>query len=255
MHPAIVLLIAVAAYAGWGIGLPLLLGASTPVLIAMNTTGAVFAAVIALARLISVLEASIRHQQLELTTDLRRVSGHEFELLVGELFRRAGWDVTETAQEGRPDGGVDLRLRRGGEQRLVQCKQWQAWRIGVEEVRKLAGTLLREGLDGRAGVLVTSSSFTSTAIDEAKRLGMCLIDGRDLLGRLEQVGAVGLVQQTSAVGAAWACPKCSTPMILALSTHGWWLRCPRYTAGCQGKHDLGPDPRRAVEALLAGDSH
>ncbi|MGO9972254.1 MAG: restriction endonuclease [Solirubrobacteraceae bacterium] len=82
--------------------------------------------------------------------------------------------------EGKPDGNVDLRLRCGDEQRLVQCKQWQARSVGVEEVRKLAGTLLREGLHGRAGVLITSSSFTSTAIDEAKRLRMGLIDGRDL---------------------------------------------------------------------------
>ena len=59
-------------------------------LLCMNTTGGVFAAAILFAWLFPLIEARLRHQQLELTTDFRRFSGHEFELLVGELLRARG---------------------------------------------------------------------------------------------------------------------------------------------------------------------
>ncbi|MGO9976202.1 MAG: restriction endonuclease [Solirubrobacteraceae bacterium] len=250
LDPAIVLGIACAAYAAWGVAVPLLIGAQTAWLLIMNTTGVVLAGAIVLARLFPVVEARLRRRQFELTADLRHLSAHEFELLVGELFRREGWEVRETGREGQPDGNVDLRVQRGTDERLVQCKHWQAWSVGVDEVRKLAGTLLREGLQGSSGLLVTSSTFTPAAIAEAKHLRMDLLDGRDLLARLDQAGASSLVHQARIVDRAWVCPECSTPMLLAQSFHGWWLRCPQYPSGCRGKHDLGRDPRRALEALL-----
>jgi hypothetical protein len=70
----------------------------------MNTTGATFAALILFARSFPFIEARLRHQRLELTSDFRRLSGSEFELVAGEMFRRKGPDVTETGDDGKPDG-------------------------------------------------------------------------------------------------------------------------------------------------------
>jgi restriction system protein len=50
---------------------------------------------------------------------------------------------------GGADGGVDLVLTKpgksGGEKFLVQCKQWRAYKVGVDVVRELYGG------DGRQG--------------------------------------------------------------------------------------------------------
>lgn len=241
--------LAVATYAVWGLGIPLLLGAKTAWLVSFNTEGAIFAGAIVFARLFPIIEARFRRQRLELTTNLHLLSALDFEQLVGEMFRHEGWEVTETGRHGEPDGGIDLRIARGSELRLVQCKRWTARSVGVEEVRQLGGVLLAEGLSGSSGVLVTTSEFTRTAKDAAERLDLELIDGESLVPRLQSAGATKLLKAPPAPSTPWQCPKCDTPMILDKSPHGWWLHCPSYRSGCTGKRDLGSDPEHALELL------
>ena len=66
------------------------------------------------------------------------MSWREFETLVGEAYRLQGYRVTETGGGGA-DGGVDLVLMKGREKSLVQCKQWKAYKVGVQVVRELYG--------------------------------------------------------------------------------------------------------------------
>jgi restriction endonuclease Mrr len=154
-------------------------------------------------------EATHRRHLLEWTTDLRRLSAQEFEWIVGEVLRRESWNVTETGREAAADGNVDLRLRRGSRQMLAQCKRWSSTPVGIDEVRKLAGTLMREGLPGNAGILVTLSHFTGPAQIEAKKLGIDLIDNAAFVRRLEQV-------RRPEPG-----PICATSTVLDKSTRGW----------------------------------
>jgi hypothetical protein len=243
------LLIAGAVYAGLGLALPLFTHASTPSLISFNGIGALLGWAITLAWLFPWVAARLRRQLLEQTTSLRSLSAAEFEQIVGELLRREGWDVEETGGHGEPDGNVDLRIRRGNQERLVQCKRWMSSQVGVDEVRKLAGALLREGLQRGDGILVTSSDFTPAAITEAAATRIELVGSNDLLRRLHDAGAMELLDGSDDITAAYQCPTCATPMILAHSPYGWWIRCPNH--GCDGKRDLGPDPRRALERILS----
>jgi HJR/Mrr/RecB family endonuclease len=244
------LLLAGAVYAGLGLALPLLVHADAALLIFCNVMGALLGWTTTLGWIFPWSEARLRRQLLEQSTDLRLLSAAEFELLVGELLRREGWDVEEVGKHGEPDGNIDLRIRRGDRQMLVQCKRWQSWLVNVDEVRKLAGTLLREGLPGASGMLVTTSTFTQAAIAEAKRNDVELVGGPDLLRRLQDAGATDLVSRGDEIKAAFPCPNCTSPMILARSPYGWWIRCPHYDSGCDGKRDLGTDPRHALELLL-----
>ena len=57
---------------------------------------------------------------------LQDMSWQQFELLVGEGFRRRGYAVMEVGGGGA-DGGVDLVLTKAGEKSFVQCKQWKAF--------------------------------------------------------------------------------------------------------------------------------
>jgi hypothetical protein len=230
-----VLSVAVALYAGFGLALPLLLGWSVSWLVAANVIGTTLAGTLILVWLGVRVQARDRRHLVEWTTDLRLLDAEEFEWLVGELFRRDGWKVVETGRRDGPDGNIDLRLSRGGKPAIVQCKRWVSWIVGVDEVRSFAGTLMREGLPGSAGIFVTLSAFSEQARDEAKRVGLTLIDNADLYARVE------------AVRRREACPVCGAAMVLDRSNRGWWFRC--VAKGCSGKRDLGTDPARAVELL------
>ena len=227
--------LAISFYPGLGLLLPLAFKWPAAWLVDANVIGVCGAAVLSLGWFAAQVEAAKRRHLIEWTTELRHLDAEEFEWLVGEVFRREGWKVEETGRQGMPDGNIDLRLDRHGERRLVQCKRWTAWEVNVDQIRRFAGTLLREGLPGKAGIFVTLSEFNDAATAEADKAGIQWIDGRHLAERIDKVRR------------PQPCPICGQPMQLDRSPHGWWLRC--VAAGCRGKRDLGAEPGRAVELL------
>lgn len=231
------LALALAVYIALGVALPLALDAGRLKLITLGFLGATWGLVIILAALLAAQQATHRRLLIEWTSDLRKLDATEFEWLVGEVLRREGWNVVETGKPDGPDGNVDLRAERQGKRLLLQCKRWTAKPVGVDEVRKIAGTASGERTIGAAGALVTLSDFTEAAVDEGRRLDVELVDGRALLARIERVRD------------SEPCPLCDTPMHLDRSARGWWLRCPSFPR-CSGKRDLGIDPGAAVDLLL-----
>ncbi len=156
----------------------------------------------------------------------------EFELLVGEAFRLQGYEVTELGGEG-PDGGVDLVLRRGKEKFLVQCKQWKAFKVGVQIVRELYGVMAAKGAAG--GFVVTSGTFTEDAIAFASGRNVTLVDGPKLFGLIQQARTARqggektevLVKPRpatpfalGAVEPAMVCPTCSSAMVRRVAKRG-----------------------------------
>jgi hypothetical protein len=233
---AVIAAMALIFWPGIGLLLPIWTGLSGSWFAVANIAGTVLAATLALGWLILQVKYQDRRHLLEWSTDLRLLDAEEFEWLVGEVFRREGWAIEETGRQDGPDGGVDLRLTKGAEQRIVQCKRWESWRVGPASIREFAGTLSREHLSASAGVFVTLSTYTDQARDEAKKLDLTLIDGTDLLARIEKVRR------------AEPCPDCGAPMVFDRSPRGWWFRCPKYP-DCAGKRDLGSDVGRAAELL------
>lgn len=114
---------------------------------------------------------------------LNQMSWQDFELLVGEAFRLQGFSVLDTGGGG-PDGGMDLRLQRGGDRFLVQCKQWRAYSVGVGVVRELYGVMAASGVTG--GFVVCSGKFTQEAQAFAAGRSIKLIDGPRLHGLIKQ---------------------------------------------------------------------
>lgn len=227
--------LAIFLYAGAGLALPVALHWRTAALVEANLVATTFAGLIILIYLAERVQANQRRHLVEWTTDLRLLTAEEFEWLVGEVFRRDGWEVQETGRQDGPDGNIDLELIRDGRRAIAQCKRWRSWKVGVDDVREFGGTLLREGLTGGAGFFVTLSGFHEQAREEARQIGLTLIDNRDLYALVEKVRR------------AEPCPTCGAAMVLDRSSLGWWLRC--VTAGCQGKRDLGAEPGRAVDLL------
>jgi restriction system protein len=110
--------------------------------------------------------------------DLRSMSWQDFELLVGECFRRLGYRVSETGQGGA-DGGVDLLLRRGAEKILVQCKQWRTSSVGAPVVREMFGLMAHHSADRVK--IVCCGKFTREAVAFASGKPVDLIGGEALL--------------------------------------------------------------------------
>lgn len=159
---------------------------------------------------------------------LEKLSWREFEQLVGEGFRLQGYQVTETGGNG-PDGGVDLVLTKDGDRFLVQCKQWKAYKVGVEVVRELYGVMAAMGAAG--GIVVTSGKFTEPAREFAQGRNLKLVDGPVLLRLLQQAQTVPHVKVATRVApttsaraeshpAIPACPACSKPMVRRTAKRG-----------------------------------
>jgi restriction system protein len=153
----------------------------------------------------------------------------QFEVLVGEAFRLQGYSVVETGGGGA-DGGVDLVLTRSGEKFLVQCKQWKAFKVGVDVVRELYGVMAAKGAAG--GFVVTSGRFTAEANAFASGRNVKLIDGPKLHGQLQQAQAARSTGAASAptpaprpaparsATSAPNCPLCTKPMVKRMARRG-----------------------------------
>ncbi|MBV0882203.1 restriction endonuclease [Noviherbaspirillum sp. L7-7A] len=169
------------------------------------------------------------------------LSWEEFERLVGEGFRLQGYRVIETGGSG-PDGGVDLVLSKGSETYLVQCKQWKAYKVGVEVVRELYGVMAAKGAAG--GFVVTSGQFTEPAREFARGRNLKLVDGQVLLRLLQPVqtarsGNSSAMRAPTIRAAADpypgipSCPACAKPMVRRTARrgsqagNGFW-GCARY---------------------------
>jgi HJR/Mrr/RecB family endonuclease len=106
---------------------------------------------------------------------LEDLNWEEFELLVGELYRRQGYEVELCAGLGG-DGGIDLVLHKNGERILVQCKKWNAWKIPPKEIREFFGTLIDSG--AARGIFVTTQEFSRDAREFASGKAIELVDGQ-----------------------------------------------------------------------------
>jgi restriction system protein len=167
------------------------------------------------------------------------MSWQQFERLVGEAFRLRGYRVVETGQGGA-DGGVDLVLSKGGEKFLVQCKQWRAFKVGVDVVRELYGVMAAKGAAG--GFVVTSGRFTDEANSFAQGRNVVLVDGVKLRAMIEQAKAADKPSErqsasqsapfATAAGAVPSCPLCAKPMLGRFAKRG--ANAGRSFWGCAG---------------------
>ena len=169
------------------------------------------------------------------------MSWQDFEILVGEYFRRQGFDVTDNGGGGA-DGGVDVVLQGAGGRHLVQCKHWRALRVGVQPVRELYGVMAAYGAAG--GFLVTSGEFTEEALRFADGLALTLVNGKTLLRGIRAQAGSGPVATRPADLSTPDCPVCGAAMVLRQARNGasagkqFW-GCSRYAQDrCRGTREV-----------------
>jgi len=193
------------------------------------------------AALASFIGRQKRKRLLETQTgldSLRAMSWQQFEMLVGEAFRRQGYRIEETGLGGA-DGGIDLRLSKGGETTLVQCKQWHSQRVDVKVVREMYGLLVHHGAGDVK--IVAIGDFTPDARRFAQGKPIELIHGEALLTLIRSVQnatpatAAAAARPATEHPATPDCPSCGVPMVQRSNRRtgdAFWGRA-KYP-GCRG---------------------
>jgi hypothetical protein len=151
----------------------------------------------------------LKRNNIQWDDALSRVEPTRFEELIGEHYLRQGYRVEHVGANAtgqRYDGGVDLKLHRGDEHIVVQCKQWKACQVPHNDVHELIGITATEGATG--SILVTTGEFTLAASKAASRhRNMRLIDGTAVRAMLDKAS----VQHAARVSDARLADR--TPMV------------------------------------------
>lgn len=108
--------------------------------------------------------------------EIDQMTGEEFELFLGELFKKRGFKITYTSTSG--DYGADLILRDGDEKIAVQAKRYSG-KVGVKAVQEIIGAV--KMYEAEDAWVVTNSYFTKQAIKLAEINEVYLIDRDELI--------------------------------------------------------------------------
>jgi restriction system protein len=206
----------------------------------------ILAAIMLLAWILAETRKRVDARRMQLVSESRFIQELDwqgFERFVCSLFRKQGLVVRHTGRNGA-DGGVDIRMSRGGKVILVQCKHWGGRRVGVQCVRELLGVVTAQG--AASGVIVASGLFSREAHAFARGNPIELIDGPRLAGLIRDAGGVSAVSEPrgneALRTAAPCCPACGEPMVERVARKGSrpgqrFLGCTRFPA-CRGSRPL-----------------
>ncbi|MGS2721006.1 restriction endonuclease [Paraglaciecola aestuariivivens] len=172
-----------------------------------------FGGVFIIPAILSIVKQIQRKKLIQHQTSIQTIkdlSWSDFEVLVGEAFRRKGYSVKENVVSG-PDDGIDLTLQKNGKVYIVQCKQWRSSKVGVSVVREMFGVM--KATNAEAVYVVASGYFTKEAIRFARDLPVKLIDGKQLLEMIAKVrnNEPNIVPKNQSNDSL--CPKCSSPKV------------------------------------------
>ncbi len=120
----------------------------------------------------------------------KKIAWFKFEQDVGLMMKSRGLTVAHISASRNGDGGVDVHAFNAKTDEIfaIQCKCYAIHRkIGPDVVRELAGSLHRYP-EGTIGMIVTTSSFTQGARDEALIHGFILMDGKDFVAVVNSIG-------------------------------------------------------------------
>lgn len=154
---------------------------------------------------------------------LSQLEWKRFEDVVAAYMRQTGREA-RTTRIGA-EGGVDVEIldpATGKVTCLVQCKAWDAYRVGIKPVRELFGVMAAGGVP--AGAFYTTGTFTDEALDFGRAHSLDLVDGTEFIRRLTQLPADAaarlLTTATEGDYTTPTCPSCGVKMLLRTATKG-----------------------------------
>jgi hypothetical protein len=139
---------------------------------------------------------------------VRELTPTQFERYVCKIFERMGCQVQHTGQSS--DGGIDLIVSRNEKRAVVQCKRYGPDnRIPPSVVRDLCGAMVMEKAD--YAFLVTTSTFTQKAIEQAEKDPRIFLIGVERLNQLIQKWGLPEVEDGECSESSQLTPEWPTP--------------------------------------------
>jgi hypothetical protein len=121
--------------------------------------------------------------------------------------------------EPAASGAIDLKLFRGAETIVIQCRHWVAQQVPHSDVHQLIGAMHTAG--ATSAIVITSGEFTRTAIEAAAKFRhVKLIDGmaiRAMLGKVAEPALPPLSLDDLPWEATEAKPASKGPVIAAVA--------------------------------------
>ena len=168
---------------------------------------------------------------------LQSIEWKRFEDLCAAYYQSKGIRCATTPLG--PDGGIDVRLFQGDDDRtttIVQCKAWPGQKVGVKPIRELLGVKVAEKAE--KAFFMTCGGYTNEAMAFAKANGITLFTGEMLLMTLQRLPAESrqklLAFATEGDYTTPTCPKCGQKLVARESGRGRFWGCRSYP-GCKGK--------------------
>jgi len=103
--------------------------------------------------------------------EIEHLDGFEFENLIGNLFKKAGYKVQVTKKSG--DQGADIIAEKDGISTAIQTKKYNGT-VGNKAVQEIVAAM--KFYDCDKSVVITTGTFTKAAIELAERNEVQLID-------------------------------------------------------------------------------
>ena len=120
------------------------------------------------------VESAIAEDDIKKTLNVA-VSGEDFERALKILYERMGYKVSLTPTTG--DQGADLIVEKGESRGVIQAKYYSS-PVGNSAVQEVVAAM--PFYNAQKGLVITNSTFTSSARQLAKANGIQLIDGSGL---------------------------------------------------------------------------
>jgi restriction system protein len=147
---------------------------------------------------------------------LRALEWKRFELVCAAYFEALGFRARTT--RAGADGGVDIHIYADGDSNpamIVQCKAWNAYKVGIKPIRELFGVMANEGVT--EGVFLTTGQFTQEAREFRQGDKLHLWDGSEFLQKIENLvtdkRAALLGVATKGDFTTPTCPSCDKKMV------------------------------------------
>lgn len=114
--------------------------------------------------------------------ELQQMDNEDFEHFVAEIWSAMGYDTQVT--QGGSDRGIDVVATTDEERVMIQAKRYSSGnKVGAPDIREYSALYQQEGATDV--VVVTTSEFSSDALELAPEIGVTVVDGE---GLVEMIG-------------------------------------------------------------------
>jgi restriction system protein len=176
---------------------------------------------------------------LELIKD---IEWKKFEELCTAFFLEKG--IRAKATFLGADGGIDIKLYQADLRTptsIVQCKAWNSWKVGVQQIREFLGVMTHEKI--AKGFYMTSGEYSEEAKKTANANRITLINGEMLLAMIKRLPSESqknlLVLATKGDYTTPTCPSCGIKMLRRSGKRGDFWGCKNFPR-CHNRLHVNP---------------